>query len=820
MTISADAFLAANPKPTVDQVRVGLSGKLCRCAGCRQAVDAVRTAAGRRPAMTGYQSPVGASVAKIDSREKVLGTAKYIADLKRPNMLHAAMLQSPHAHARILSYDTSKAEQVPGVRCVLTGDDFKDCKMGAFFKDEGPIAKGKVRYFGEPVAVIAAEDEATARAAVKLISVDYEELSAILSPEEALADGAPLVHEDLASYTKIFEAKCQGNQLTDAEISQGDIEQGFAECDVIVEGKFQTQAQYHLSVEPCGALAELNESGRVHLWSANQSVFRVQANVCESLGLPMSKVRSMTPRVGAGFGNKMEAHVQPMTVALALATGRPVRMILSREEDFETVRARHPVAIRMKTGAQKDGTFVAREFEVLMDCGAYADDSPGVMGFMLNNACGPYRFPNARAHGKLVYTNKLRFGAFRGFGNPQVTFASESQINEIAEKIGMDPIEIRLKNGIRAGDRWFGGQVVASSGFKECLEKVRDASGWRRRSHRTSPPGKTRGYGIAACAHTSGILATSAIVRMLEDGTFVLNTGVTDIGQGSDTVLTQICAEALKVPMENVVFAAPDTDGSPYNWGTTASRVTHTTGRAVVGAAAAAVGQIMDHAAAILEESVDKLELREGGLVGVKGANRAVPFVAIAARSHWEAGGPIIGSKSLVYDKASYDLDRARVVGLPLKKSGAHAFCAQVVEVEIDETTGKSNVLRAWIAADVGKAINPALVEGQIEGGFAQGLGMALYEELVWDGPRLVNPSLMDYKAPTSNEVPYEIQSIIVEDPEPDGPYGAKGVGEISLNGVPAAVANAVAEATGIRLRKLPLTPEEVLNGLQNRTIC
>ncbi len=762
--------------------------------------------------MTVYQSSVGASVVRVDGREKVLGRAKYIADLYRPGMLHGAILSSHHPHARIRGYDTAAAERMPGVRCVLTGDDFGDGKMGAFFKDEGPIAKGKVRYAGEPVAVVAAEDEGTARAAAQLIGVDYEELPALLDPDQALAPGAPLIHEDFGSYFKVFEPEWQGNMFSQAEIAQGDIGRGFAESDVVVEGAFETQSQYHLSIEPCGALAEVDANGRIQLWSANQSVFRVQANVCESLGLPMSRLRSMTPRVGAGFGNKMEAHIQPLTVALALATKRPVKMILSREEDFEMVRARHPAMLRMRTGARRDGTLLARELEVVLDGGAYADDSPGVLGYLLLNACGPYRIENAKANGCVVYTNKLRSGAFRGFGNPQVTFAGESQVDEIAQELGIDPIELRIKNAIRAGDRWFGGQPVDSSGLVDCLEAVRKSSGWARRRKRKAPQaGRSRGFGVAAVGHISGLLATGAIVRMLEDGTFVLNTGATDIGQGSDTVLTQICAEALKVPMDRIVHAEPDTDTSPFNWGTTASRVTYTTGRAVVGAAAAVVRQIFDHAAAILEEPADALELREGGVVGVRGANKEVPFGAVAARAHWGVGGPIIGSHSLVYDKPTFDRERASAKGIPFEHIGAQSFCASVVELALDETTGKAEIERAWYAVDVGRAINPQLVEGQVEGGFAQGLGMALYEELVWDGPLLANPSLMDYKAPTTAEVPHDIHTTIIEHPEPDGPFGAKGVGEIALVGVPANVANAIADAAGLRLRKLPLSPERVL---------
>lgn len=753
---------------------------------------------------------VGRSTPKLENREKVTGRAEYIDDLYRPGMLHAAILGSPFAHARILSYDVSEALAAPGVVGVTTGDDVPDGRMGAFIKDEHALAKGKVLYLGEPVAAVAAETLAEARAAVNLIRVDYEELTPVLSPEEGLAEGAPVLHEKLGEYVKVFDAGSEGNLCSRTELSEGDVEAAWDTCAVIVEGEFTTEPQAHVAMEPCGALAEVDAQGRVTLWSANQSVFRVQANVCESLNLPMSRLRSMTPRVGGGFGNKMEPHIQPLTVALAMKTGRPVKCILTREEDFEIVRARHPFKIRMKTGADSEGRIIARDCEVLLDCGAFADDSPGVLGYALLMSGGPYRIPNQRARGKLVYTNKLRFGAYRGFGNPQVSFAGEQQVDEIAAKLGLDPIEMRRRNLVGEGDGWFVGPKIGSNGLARCLDAVEQAAGWAARPRAAAGAGKRRGRGVALTAHISGLLGTGAIVRMLEDGTISLNTGATDIGQGSDTVLAQICAEALKVPVEMIAVASPDTDGSPYNWGTTASRVTYTTGRAVAGAAREVVRQAMEHASEMLDTPVGDLELREGGRIAVRGSNVDLPFAAISGRAHWAKGGPIVGSHTLVYEEPTHDPKRAIAQGLPFPRIGVFSFGATLVEVEIDEVTGQTRVAEAWSALDVGRAINPRLVEVQIEGGFVQGMGFALYEEMVWDGPRLVNPSLMDYKIPTALDSP-PIHSIIVEDPEPDGPFGAKGAGEIGLNAVPAAIANAVGAALGGVSRALPLTAERVL---------
>ena len=763
-----------------------------------------------------FQGEVGRPVPQLEAQEKVCGSAQFIADLYRPNMLYGAVLQSPHAHARILKYDLSQALAIAGVRAIVTGDDLQEnWRMGAFIKDEHALAKGKVRYVGEAVAAVAADTEAIARKAAAAIIVTYQELPAALSPEEALLSDAAIIHEAAREYVKVFDTGTKANLCSRTSFREGDIDQGWRDSDRVFEARYQTQAQAHVSLEPCGALAEMDANGRVTLWSANQSVFRVQANVSESLGMPMSRLRCLTPRIGAGFGNKMEPHIQPITVLLAMKAKRPVKLILSREQDFEMVRARHPFNIRVKTGVKRDGTLIAREVEALLDCGAFGDDSPGVLGYALLMSCGPYRFPHAYCHGRLAYTNKIRFGAFRGFGVPQMTFAIETQLDEIADALNLDPIEFRLKNLKREGDRWLGGQTIASNGLAECLDKVRKASGWNGARRRSDDAESRRAFGVACSAHISGLLSTGAIIRLLEDGTVLLNTGSVDIGQGSNTILSQICAEALRIPLDRVGIASPDTDGSPYNWGTTASRVTYMTGTSVVGAAAEVERKIKDHAAEILECAPADLELIPGGLVAIKGIpHRHVSFAAISGRAHWAAGGPIIGSHSWVFDQKTVDPKRASVTGLPFSQIGAFVFNATVVDVEIDETTGKCRVNRAWSACDVGRAINPQMVEGQIEGAFVQGLGYALFEEIVWNGAQIANPTLMDYKIPTFVEAPSELYSIIVESNDPTGPYGAKSVGEIGINSVAAAITNAVNTGLGVRLRRLPLTPERVLQAM------
>ena len=770
---------------------------------------------------------VGQAIPQREGREKVDGSAQYVADLFRPGMLHGAILQSHRPHARIVRYELTAALALKGVRAIVTGDDLQDGhRMGAFIKDEPALAKGKVRYVGEIVAAVAADSEAIARAATRLIVVEYDDLPAVLDPSDALEPGCATVHDNAQDYVSVFDSGTRGNVCSRTDYRCGDTDRAWAECDLVVEHEYRTQAQAHLSLEPCGALAEVDSAGRVTLWSANQSVFRVQANVCESLGLSMTQLRCLTPRIGAGFGNKMEAHVQPALVLLARKARRSVKLILSREEDFESVRARHPFRIRMKTGVKRDGTLVARDTELLLDGGAYGDDSPGVLGYALLMQNGPYRIPHVHAHGQVAYTNKLRFGAFRGFGVPQVTFASETQLDEIAQRLDMDPLALRCKNMLAGKDTWFGGQAILSNGLAECVDTVARESDWAARRQPVAAAaqadgnGKRRGFGVALSAHVSGLLASGAIVRVLEDGSVLLNTGAVDIGQGSNTVLTQMCAQSLKLPLDRVAIASPDTDGSPYNWGTTASRVTYVAGLAVVGAAAEVEKKLKLHAGAMLECSVEDLELLPGGRVAIKGvAQRNVSFADISGRAHWAAGGPIIGTHSWVFDHPTFDVKavdpkRAVASGLPFPQIGVYSFNAMVVEVEVDDATGRVRVLHSWSACDVGRAINPQLAIGQIEGAFVQGMGYALTEEMVWDGPRLANPSLMDYKIPTMAESPEAMHSYLIESDEPSGPFGAKSVGEIGINGVAAAIANAVTNATGARLRELPLSAERVLRAI------
>jgi CO/xanthine dehydrogenase Mo-binding subunit len=771
--------------------------------------------------MNQTNTSVGHDVPRIDGGEKTTGSASYIDDMAVPGMLFGAMAFSDYAHARILSYDTSEALKLPGVKAVITGEDFDSVLGGVFLKDEPPIATGKVRYLGEPVAAVAATDLKTARLAAQLINIEYEALPNVLSIDEALDPKSALIHEELADYFRLKPSNFEGNMLWEASISEGDVDQAWSECDVIVEGEFQTQAQHHLYMEPCGALAVPEQNGRLTLWSSCQSVFIVQQKVADYLGIPMAKVRALVPHVGGGFGGKGGLHVQTLVAKLAMVSGRPVKMTLTRTEDFEIVRSRHPIRIRMKTGAKNDGTLVARELELVLDGGAYADESPAVLNWAVFVGRGPYNIPNVRSHGQLVYTNKLRAGPYRGFGNPQVTLAGESQIDEIADKLGMDGIKLRQKNACKTGDDWIGGQKIEACGFNECITRIVEATADVDNTNiENDKPNKRRGIGYSALTHMCGIQSTSAEVHLRADGSVAVVTGVVDIGQGSNTILSQIVADSLAISVDQVSFAAPDTDSSPYNWKTAASRTTYMSGRSVLGAAEGVREQLFKHASEMMECAEHDLELRVGGLVGVKGAPESqLSFSQIAGRAMARVGGPITGIDTLVFDGPTLDPKRAIVDGFAFTNVGIYTFGMQAVEVEVDTDTGEVKVLRVWSAHDVGRAINPVMVDGQVQGGVVQGLGLALTEEMVWgENGNLVNPTLMDYKIPGILDVPDIIESIIIETPEPSGPYGAKGVGENSLCGIPAAVANAIANATGIRVRSLPFTSERVLMALEAKS--
>lgn len=760
---------------------------------------------------------VGRSMPRREARAKATGAAAYTDDLVVPRMLYGAVLGSDYAHARILSYNTSAAEALPGVKVVLTGEKLGGKLHGKCIEDEPILAIGKVRYIGEPVAAVAAVDLATAKRALQLIEIQYEELPAVFDAEAALAPDAPPIHEERKRYGGRVPPSDNPNLASYTRFQEGDVEAAWSQCDVIVEDTYETPAQQHMYLEPCSTLAAFDRAtDQLTIWTSTQGVFIVQYGIARWLGMSMSKVRVIAPYIGGAFGGKGGLTNQPIAAALAVAAGAPVKLTYSREDDMTMMKSRHPSRIYMRTGAKQDGTLVAREARIYLNTGAYADEGPFVNAIAVGFSRGPYRIPNIKTESWCVYTNHLKAGGMRGFGVPQANYASELQIEAIANKLGLDPIELRMKNALVTDDKFLGGQNVDHGTLINCLEAVRRASNWEtRRAKRAVQPGKRRGIGVSSAAHVSAMNGAGATIKLNEDGTLTVNTGAVDVGQGSDTVLSQLAAGVLGVSLDKIKYAAPDTDFSPYNHQTGGSRTTYTVGVAVERASENARDQILEHASEMLECSLDDLELRPGGLVGVKGApTRELPFISIAKRALYITGGPIMGTANWVYEAERFDPKRTLTAGFAPNAVGVFLFAALVVEVDVDEATGKVEVVEAWAAHDVGRAINPGAVEGQIQGGLVQGFGFALIEELLWDDGRLVNPTMMDYKVPGAMDVPYEIHPIILQDPEKTGPFGARGVGEIPLNLVAPAVCNAIEHAIGRKVTTIPATGERVLRAM------
>lgn len=750
---------------------------------------------------------VGKSYNRIDGIEKATGQAIYIDDMFIPNMLYGKVLRSTIPHGKIKSINTSKAENLAGVKTVLTSNDLPDTRFGAYIFDTPALARGKVRFVGEPVAAVAAVDEDTALTALNLIKVEYEELPTVLDTDHASSPDAPLIHEELNSYPAVFNAVRSGNVCSRTTFKEGDLEEAFKNSDHVFEHSFTTPIQQQVPIETCGALAKYDISGNLTVWTTTQAPHLTQIRIFESLQIPINKIRVIGTRVGGGFGAKIEPKAQLIAVALAKKAGQPVKLIFDRKEELTVTSPRHAAKITVKSGVNNDGKLTARHIRLVFDTGAYADDGPGVAGFGGLMSLGPYKIPAYEIDSCAVYTNKIPCGAFRGFGNPQAMFAVESQMDIIAEKLGIDPLDFRIKNALENGDVSTGGLVRPSVGLKECLRKAAEKAGW----------GKTlsigQGMGVACMQHISGVLSSSALVRINHDGTATVFTGAVDIGQGSDTVLTQIAAEELGLSMENVSIVTADSGSTPYNWAVSASRVTRTNGNAIRQAAAEAKKQIFELAAKFLEASPEELEIQDNVVKAKNDPDRKLSMPEIGGISHWASQGPIMGKARVMVEGHTYDPEK--VIGFPFGTMAGFIFGTQIVEVEVDSDTGRVQVLNAVAAHDVGQAVNPVLIEGQIEGGFIQGLGYALFEELAYQNGKVVNDSLLDYKIPTAKDIPKMIP-IIVEERDPDGPFGAKGVGEPVLVSTAPAIANAIRQAVGVRITDLPLSMERVWKKLNS----
>lgn len=748
---------------------------------------------------------IGRRVARSDAGAKVTGAAVYLDDIKLAGMLYGKVLRSRHPHAIITGIDTSGAERLPGVKCVATGADLPFLH-GESLVDEPFLARGKVRYLGEGVAAVAAVDEETAEAALGLIEVRYQELPALFDPVEAARPGV-LIHDDVDGYARSpgINPVRGTNICNHFQLERGDVERGFAESDRIFEDTFTTQVQQHATIEPHGAICRIDGESNVTLWTNNDSPYRCRREIAGALGVPLSRVRIISADyVGGNFGGKGGLKAEACAIALAWKVrNRPVKVMYSREEEFLSSIVRHPVVVRMKTGVKKDGSILARQVECYWATGAYAEKGPTVSMMGSLSAAGPYKIPNVSINSYAVYTNTQVAGAMRGYGGPQVAWAYESQMDIIAAELALDPLEIRLKNAYSEGDEHVTGHRLHAEGLKECLSRVAEAMEWG-----VKKPGRDRGRGIACMERAVKTpFGSAAFVKVNEDGTVDVLSSTTEVGQGSETVLCQIAAEELGVPLEWVRKAAPDTAFTPYDASTTSSRSTFHMGNAVKMAAADAREQILRLAAEVLKAGAGDLELRGGEIRVSSDPKRSVDISGVL-RAHYGGNGAILGRGYYIPRMPSGPVEyySSFIIFWLL---GAHG-----VEVEVDRATGEVRILKVYAAHDSGKAINPDGCIGQIQGGVAMGLGQALYEELVIRGGRALNPSLLDYAIPSARDIP-EIVPILVESPHRDGPFGAKGVGETTNVPLPPAIANAIYSAVGVRIRDLPVTPEKILAGLR-----
>jgi 4-hydroxybenzoyl-CoA reductase subunit alpha len=776
-------------------------------------------------------SVINSRLPRLDGPAKATGQAVYTDDLRFPNMLYGALVQSPLAHARILNIDTTQARRLPGVKAVVTAKDVDIVPYGVSPAryDETILAVDKVRYVGDEVAAVAAVDWETAQEAARLIRVDYEELPAVFDPFEAMAEGAPLIHENFPR-----------NICAEVHQEFGDVEKGFAESDLIHEHRFINKRQDAAFLEPNNAVAVYDHHGYLTLYSSTQVPHYVQRTVAMVLKIPVGRVRVIKSYVGGGFGPKASAStLELVSCLLAVKTGRPVKMRFDREQVFLHGRARHQFIHTFKTGVKKDGTLMALHNTAVLEGGAYSSFGIATVYYAGSLLGGPYKLPNMKYDGYRVYTNRPACGAQRGHGGVAARAGFEQQLDIIAEILGMDPVELRLKNIMEAGDTTCNELNMSSLGMKEAIEAIRDHSDWKEKKGRL-PKGK--GIGMACGFFVSGAgypiyrsdtYHATVEVKISEDGgTVQVRTGSAEIGQGSDTTFAMIVAEALGIPYEDVTVVSGDTDLS-VDLGAYSSRQTLMTGHAAKEAAEAAKRQILEVLAEELQVPQEAITIRNG-LVHFQGVNPDYEPIRIAymkehrgwtdspkegpltfreaARLAYLRRGTIVGTGKYKPPKLGGSFKGATVGTSP-----AYGCSAQIAEVTVDLKTGEVTVDKVTDAHDCGLAINRTLVEGQMEGSVSMGLGEALMEEVKFDDRgRILNASLAEYKIPTALDVP-PVESIIIESHEPNGPFGAKEVGEGAIMPTIPAILNAVYDATGVRINELPLTPERVWKALQKK---
>ena len=763
-------------------------------------------------------SPVGESKPRIDAREKVTGAALYADDIQFGNkLLFARIKRSPHPHALIKKVDVTKAIALPGVKAVVTGEDFPGF-IGLYLKDRHIFCRDRVRYVGDPVAGVTAVNPEIAEQAVNLIEVEYEVLQPVLDPEFGTSSQAPLLHPDLGQYAvaSFIHPQPGSNISNHFKIRKGDVTTIWQNCKAVIERKYRIPHIQHVSIEPHVAIAKVDESGEATLWDSSQSPFAQRDLIAETLGITQSKMRVIAPLVGGGFGGKAGVSMESLAVAIATKVkGYPVKLLLTREEEFYTAFVRQGLVAYYKMGCDKNGHLLAMENTFYWDGGAYTEYGVNITRAAGYSSTGPYEVPNVKTDSYCVYTNHPVGGPMRGFGMPEMHAGLEQCIDELALEIGMDAVEFRRRNCVKADSILATGGKMHPTGLSECLEKAAEAIEWGKKAP-PSAPNKRRGKGLALmwkAPAMPGNAGSSAWIELAEDGMLTLGVGCQDLGQGAFTVAAQMAAAAFGIPYESVRLATPvDTRYSPYEWQTVASRITWSTGNAIINAANDARHQVLELVAKAWNETPEDLDIVNGMVVSFR-SEREIPVKNLAVTglpkedgTGW-MGGPIIGRGNFM---------PAYVTGLdPDTGQGDHAVVhfttgAQAIELEVDLDTGRIDILKGVAAFDVGKAINPDLVKAQMEGGLIQGISSALFECLQLKDGIVQNPSFVDYRIATSADIPKSVQSIIVEVPQDDGPWGARGIGEHSMVPTIPAIANALYDAIGIRFEGPPFTSEKV----------
>jgi CO/xanthine dehydrogenase Mo-binding subunit len=749
---------------------------------------------------------IGKPYPRLDGRDTVTGKAAYTVDVGLPSMLHAKLFRSSVPHAKIRRLDVSRARELSGVAAVLTAGDVPRKRFGFTVQDEQILASEKVRYVGDVIAAVAAVDDEITEQAIGLIECDYDNLPTVLTPNEALQENAPLVHEDLNSY-RLNSALARdwhpvpGTNIAHQTVyAKGDIDLGFAEADEIFDDTFRSQQLQHCSLEPHAVVAHW-DGDRLTVWTSTQKVFLVRSGLADLFDLPERQIRVIGSKVGAGFGGKNAMRLEPYAAALALKTGKPVRLINSRAEEFAAAAGSVPATVRVRSGVKRDGTITARAMDFTWDTGAYAEGLPG-SNRALKDGVGPYKVPHVRVTSTLVYTNKLRGCPFRGLGIPEAVWAVESQMDMISDKLGIDPVDLRLKNCLGQGDETPAGDRANHIALRDCLLKVSaELKRWKKHAL------PNHGFGVALLhkSPTTSAASSNARVRIGADGKVELSIGATDVGGGTGTSLGQIAAEELGISLNDINIVIADTELTPFDHGTYSSRVTPYVGAAVKLAASDARRQLLEAASGLL--NVPQSALRVAGKkIGAKGRS-AMTFGEILKQSQ---ATEILGLGS-IESKRLWAGDASTEKGFT---APGWPFGAQAVEVEVDRETGVVKLIRVASAHDVGKAINPMALTSQIQGGIMMGLGYALWEGLLFEDGKITNGSFADYKIATARDVPAAIP-IIVEKNYATEPYGAKGAGEMAVFGIAPAVANAVARAVGVRFKELPMSAEKLLEQIK-----